>query len=57
MQSPSPAKREREGPAAKLREGEGDPRSLIREQALALGFDAVGFARAELAPPAREGLA
>jgi len=34
-----------------------DPRRLIRDQALALGFDAVGFARAELAPSAREGLA
>ena len=34
-----------------------DPRSLIRDQALALGFDAVGFARAELRPSAREGLA
>jgi epoxyqueuosine reductase len=33
-----------------------DPRSLIRDQALALGFDAVGFAKAELAPSAREGL-
>ena len=47
MQSPSPAKQK----------GEGDPRSLIRDQALALGFDAVGFAKAELAPSVREGLA
>ncbi len=35
----------------------GDPRSAIRDKALTLGFDAVGFARAELAPAAREGLA
>jgi len=34
-----------------------DPRSAIREKALGLGFDAVGFAKATLAPTAREGLA
>ena len=33
-----------------------DARDLIRAQALALGFDAVGFARAHLAPEARERL-
>ena len=32
------------------------PAALIRDRALALGFDAVGFARAELAPVARERL-
>jgi epoxyqueuosine reductase len=36
---------------------EGDLRTAIRDKALALGFDAVGFAKAELAPAAREGLA
>lgn len=30
-----------------------DPKELIREKALALGFDAVGFCRAELGPEAR----
>ena len=30
-----------------------DPRSAIRDQALALGFDAVGFARADLGPEVR----
>jgi epoxyqueuosine reductase len=34
-----------------------DPRPLIRDRALALGFDAVGFCRAELGPEARERLA
>jgi epoxyqueuosine reductase len=34
-----------------------DPRSAVREKALELGFDAVGFAKATLAPTAREGLA
>jgi epoxyqueuosine reductase len=33
-----------------------DPRAEIRAHALSLGFDAVGFARAELAPEARERL-
>ncbi len=33
-----------------------DRRALIRDQALALGFDAVGFARAHLAPRIREHL-
>jgi epoxyqueuosine reductase len=33
------------------------PAALIRARALALGFDAVGFARAELGPEARERLA
>jgi epoxyqueuosine reductase len=38
--------------------GEGEnAKSLIRERALALGFDAVGFAAAALAPQAREDLA
>ena len=34
----------------------GDPRALIRDKALALGFDAVGFAAAALGPEARERL-
>jgi len=34
-----------------------DPRALIRGRAFALGFDAVGFARAELGPEARDRLA
>ncbi len=34
-----------------------DAKSLIRDRALALGFDAVGFCRAELGPEARERLA
>jgi epoxyqueuosine reductase len=34
-----------------------DPKPLIRERALALGFDAVGFCRAELGAEARERLA
>ena len=34
----------------------GDPRPAIRDRALALGFDAVGFAPAELGPEARERL-
>jgi epoxyqueuosine reductase len=38
-------------------EGKGDARAAIREKALALGFDAVGFAKAALAASAREGLA
>ena len=33
-----------------------DPRPLIRDRALSLGFDAVGFAAAELGPEARERL-
>lgn len=33
-----------------------DPRAAIRGEALRLGFDAVGFARAELGPEARERL-
>ena len=33
-----------------------DPKSLIRDRALALGFDAVGFCRAELGEEARERL-
>jgi epoxyqueuosine reductase len=35
----------------------GDLRAAIRDKALALGFDAVGFAKAELSPAVREGLA
>jgi epoxyqueuosine reductase len=34
-----------------------DARSLIRDRALALGFDAIGFCRAELGPEARQRLA
>jgi epoxyqueuosine reductase len=34
-----------------------DPRALIRQRALTLGFDAVGFCDAELGPEARERLA
>ncbi|HJS84206.1 MAG TPA: tRNA epoxyqueuosine(34) reductase QueG, partial [Acetobacteraceae bacterium] len=34
-----------------------DHASLIRNKALALGFDAVGFCRAELGPEARARLA
>jgi epoxyqueuosine reductase len=34
-----------------------DPRAAIRDKALALGFDAVGFCAAELAPEARDRLA
>ncbi len=41
-------------PAAAVRTQ--DARAAIRAQALALGFDAVGFARAELVAGAREGL-
>ena len=33
-----------------------DPRTLIRDKALALGFDAVGFTAAELGPEARQRL-
>ena len=33
-----------------------EPRDLIRAEALRLGFDAIGFSRAELAPEARERL-
>jgi epoxyqueuosine reductase len=33
-----------------------NPKALIRDRAFALGFDAVGFARAELGPEARERL-
>ncbi|MEO8715656.1 MAG: tRNA epoxyqueuosine(34) reductase QueG [Acetobacteraceae bacterium] len=33
-----------------------DPAALIRDKALALGFDAVGFCRAELGPEARDRL-
>jgi epoxyqueuosine reductase len=36
--------------------GAADPKPLIRERALALGFDAIGFCRAELGPQARERL-
>jgi epoxyqueuosine reductase len=36
---------------------EGDARELIRDRALALGFDAIGFAPAELGPEARAHLA
>jgi epoxyqueuosine reductase len=36
--------------------GGADARDAIRDRALALGFDAVGFARAELAPAVRERL-
>jgi epoxyqueuosine reductase len=34
-----------------------DKKALIRERALALGFDAIGFCRAELGPDARQHLA
>jgi epoxyqueuosine reductase len=45
-------------PALPRKPGEvADPRGAIREKALELGFDAVGFAKATLAPIAREGLA
>jgi epoxyqueuosine reductase len=48
---------EREGPGAERREGEGRAaRELIRAKALALGFDAVGFAPAALGTEARERL-
>jgi epoxyqueuosine reductase len=33
-----------------------DPRSAIRDRALAIGFDAIGFCRAELGPEARQRL-
>ncbi len=36
--------------------GAADPKPLIRERALALGFDAIGFCRAELGAQARERL-
>ena len=36
--------------------GDRDPNSLIRDRALALGFDAIGFCRAELGPEARRHL-
>ncbi len=36
--------------------GNHEPRDAIRQHALALGFDAVGFARAHLAPEARDRL-
>ena len=36
---------------------ETDPKRLIRERALALGFDAIGFCQAELGVEARERLA
>ena len=36
--------------------GAADPKPLIRERALALGFDAIGFCRAELGTQARERL-
>jgi epoxyqueuosine reductase len=53
---PRPPKGERVGVRGG-RLGEADPRSAIRAKALSLGFDAVGFARAALAPAARDGLA
>ena len=56
LSSPAPstgADRGGDGPQARS----GDTRAAIREKALALGFDAVGFAKAALAPAAREGLA
>ena len=34
-----------------------DPRALIRDRALELGFDAVGFCDAELGPEVRDRLA
>jgi epoxyqueuosine reductase len=33
-----------------------DPRPAIRDRALAIGFDAIGFCRAELGPEARQRL-
>jgi len=47
----------RGGGEAQSHSNSGDPRTSIRDKALALGFDAVGFARAELSPAVREGLA
>jgi len=43
--------------AAAARPAVHDPKAEIRAEALALGFDAVGFAAAELGPEARERLA
>ena len=40
-----------------LQRGAADPKALIRDRALALGFDAIGFCRAELGEKARERLA
>ncbi len=48
------------GPGRRPLSGPGlnpDPREAIRDRALALGFDAVGFSRAELAAEATQGLA
>ncbi|MCC6469545.1 MAG: tRNA epoxyqueuosine(34) reductase QueG [Alphaproteobacteria bacterium] len=42
--------------AARVRPATGDPRAAIRAQALALGFDAVGFAPAHLADATRRRL-
>jgi epoxyqueuosine reductase len=43
--------------AERTRSPPADPRAAIRERALALGFDAIGFARPDAAPTAREDLA
>ena len=40
-----------------MERGAADPKALIRDRALALGFDAIGFCRAELGAKARERLA
>ena len=45
------------GSSSPIRPHQADPAALIRARALALGFDAVGFARAALGEAAREGLA
>jgi epoxyqueuosine reductase len=65
MKSPSPSREAKpprplqggEGRGKEGRLGEADPRNAIRDKALSLGFDAVGFAKAGLAHMAREGLA
>src|SRR5487761_2039686 len=52
-----PARRLMPGSSSPIRPHQADPAALIRARALALGFDAVGFARAALGEAAREGLA
>ena len=45
-----------EDKATPSQQASADPRALIRERAFDLGFDAIGFCRAELGPEARERL-
>jgi epoxyqueuosine reductase len=54
--SPAPLRSDHDATQPRQSASRPDPAAFIRDKALALGFDAIGFCRAELGPEARERL-